>query len=251
MTIEEELKKQKIEFLMLMDTDPYEWAVDRAYKTLQRNLTGYAALAKELTKSPKEEAKKLLLKNIKAYFEELPQDFDKWHEGLMGLLCDSYKELPAFTYGTAQKWINITFKCLYAITDFSDLLRHPEIKASAFRDCHNPIDSYVIQNAADLKVGNGTDARFYFKAERGWKDETKWSQLRCYKKYLDMQNDLRQFAREFGLLGLDIDAFLWVDPKAKNENGESMREKKLSLFLKCFNDKKSFHYRKKGEKKNH
>ena len=207
MTKEEELKKQRIEFLMLMDTDPYQWAVDRAYLTFCRVLDGYTKWEKGNCKgeTPKQEGREKLLEEIEDYFKKPPQDFDEWHEDLASSLREKYKDfsvfteykgLSAFTYGCAQKWINMTFKCLYAITDFSDLLGHSEIKASAFRDCHIPIDKYVIENAEK-----------HLKVKCLW--NTKWSKLDSYDQYLGYEALLREKLPE-GTNLLDLDLALWV-----------------------------------------
>ena len=211
MTKEEGLR-QKIEFLMLMENDIYEWAVDRAYLTFCRVLDGYTKWEKENCKmdTPKKKARDLLRGKIGDYFKKPPQDFDKWHRDLATSLREEYKGFSAFTYGCAQKWINMAFKYLYAITDFSDLLHHPEIKVSVFRDCHNPIDNYVIENAEG-----------YLQVKPQWK--VKWSKLDSYDQYLKYEETLREkVPEEFNLLDLDFALWGKDDPEKVREGLERL-----------------------------
>ncbi len=219
MTIEEELKKQKIEFLMLMDTDPYEWAIDRAYLTFCRVLDGYTKWEKEKCKmdTPKKKARDLLRGKIEDYFQKPPQDFDKWHRDLATSLREEYKDFSApscgcaFTYGCAQKWINMTFKYLYAITDFSDLLKVPGIRKEAFQYCHIPLDSYVLKNATTV-----------LQLPPQW-GETPWSRLDNYDEYKAYEDRLRQYAEAHDVFPLDLDFALWAkEPEKARAELESL-----------------------------
>lgn len=88
--------------------------------------------------------------------------FDAWHKEMCGDLVDYYsvgkeKDPPAFSYGNAQKWLNMTIKYLYiyrALTDALSNLTQGQNEYRAFYDdlylrfehnFHIPIDSFIME----------------------------------------------------------------------------------------------------------
>ena len=79
-------------------------------------------------------------------------DFDEWHKSLCRALVEAYEEdfAERFTYGNAQKWINMTLK-------YADMLcplySHLPIEMPLWMDAiakhhanlHLPVDSYIIE----------------------------------------------------------------------------------------------------------
>ena len=76
------------------------------------------------------------VKRIKEY-----SDYDSWHESLCNSLVHEYSEVCSesesfFTYGNAQKWVNMTMKYLWLLKMLPDGVDQNNL--------HIPIDSYII-----------------------------------------------------------------------------------------------------------
>lgn len=86
-------------------------------------------------------------------------EFDEKHKNLCNDIVYAYKNIkrknsdePAFTYGNAQKWVNMTFKNLYVICGIIQVFDTTDDNMKAFRKqiletekfFHTPIDSYII-----------------------------------------------------------------------------------------------------------
>lgn len=88
--------------------------------------------------------------------DNIKESFDKWHKKL----CDNSKEksedsLP-FTYGNAQKWVNMTLKYLYLIDCICSEVCpdidcfHSLQNISAY--LHVPVDSYIIEKVWEMEM---------------------------------------------------------------------------------------------------
>ena len=95
-------------------------------------------------------------------------DYDKWHKEICREMTECYKTVKmkssqdnsAFTYGNAQKWLNMTIKYLFIVNSVMEMLG----AAKDFRDFyrskfkgfeghfHVPIDSYIIESLWDEKA---------------------------------------------------------------------------------------------------
>ena len=73
------------------------------------------------------------------------EDFDSWHFNISDEIRSIYqKKNISFTYGQAQKWINMMFKYLYILRDEGVL--------KILKYLHVPLDRYII-NAAYKEFG--------------------------------------------------------------------------------------------------
>lgn len=74
--------------------------------------------------------------------------FDELHEELCELFLSEAKKLgKTYTYGNAQKLINMTFKYLTCFKDYP-------VFASLFDYCHTPIDSIILEQFEAVGVPN-------------------------------------------------------------------------------------------------
>lgn len=133
-------------------------AIDKAYNdaTMQG---AYNALKKENADSIK-------LEDIKSYISEEINDLLKksqnyldWHNNICSNLVTRFEKVtridgdPAFTYGNAQKWINMTMKYLYILSEiFNEYEKDCDFVKKYYKkikDLDNefqvPIDSYIIE----------------------------------------------------------------------------------------------------------
>lgn len=171
--------------------DPIEAASNRAYRDMCRTLD-FKDITKNDKKNFKKEVKAILknimknkyknqnLKNIKNQDE-----FDIWHKGLCDNIIEKCKKIEKykkteegkeekiqFTYGQAQKWVNMTIKYLY-------ILEVEEYSFdSVFEYLHIPIDNYIFDAVEkELEIDRPVDA---------------WSRWDKYEEYLKYQKDIRE-----------------------------------------------------------
>ena len=89
-------------------------------------------------------------------------DYDKWHKAICDEMTECYKTVKmkssqdgsAFTYGNAQKWLNMTIKYLFIVNSVMEMLDAAKDFCDFYRDkfenfegyFHVPIDSYIIKS---------------------------------------------------------------------------------------------------------
>ena len=178
--------------------DWYEVAVRLAYTTFMRTLTGYAKIKH---KTRQVNASKYLRDRLEDYFKSYTvtsqADFDKWHMETCGNLIDKFGTWGVdskLTYGQSQKWINISFKYLYAFTLFGCCVKGfpSEIAVSKMEYCHLPLDNIVICNlsAKEIEELKKIDKKWKI-GEKSWTyDGRRWSKL-TESDYITIQEELR------------------------------------------------------------
>ena len=128
--------------------DKYKAAANRAYLDMNRTLRFDKKTDLDRDKL-RNDVVSLLKNEIIAFMKNKAfcrqEDFDSWHFNICGEIKSIYqKEDISFTYGQAQKWINMTFKYLY-------ILRNEEV-LKILKYLHVPLDRYII-NAAYKEFG--------------------------------------------------------------------------------------------------
>lgn len=123
-------------------TDPFEAASFHAYRDFNRTLR-FGDKGAETRKELRKQATAILRERIADIAEEThmtQEGFDEWHRETCSLVRQPYVAAGiAFTWGQAQKWLNMTIKYLYIVGSCSF--------DGVFRFCHIPIDNYVFQIA--------------------------------------------------------------------------------------------------------
>lgn len=104
--------------------------------------------------------------------------FDKWHDGICSKILKDYeginKDKERFSYGNAQKWVNMSLKNLYIISEIIDfflddtreMYRIILDKSDYF---HVPVDSYILKAAA--KKNNRKKNKYSLEEEIAIKEE--------------------------------------------------------------------------------
>lgn len=113
--------------------------------------------------------------------------FDKEHNQICEEIIKTYSEISEFTYGQAQKWLNMMLKYVLLIEGDSVLKSY----------LHIPIDSYIMQAVGSdnpklkqcLKLEcipqkNGTVGKYSENTSKPW---SKWN----YEEYIAFQNSIR------------------------------------------------------------
>lgn len=176
-------------------------AIDKAYNdaTMQG---AYNALKKENADSIKlEDIKSYISKEINDLLKK-SQNYLDWHNNICSDLVKRFEKVtridgnPAFTYGNAQKWINMTMKYLYILSEvyhaynsgcefdeYFDRIR------ALHKDLQIPVDSYIIESLwNDIKIDLPIATKKNFREEE-YKDNrakfwSKWNESE-YEKFRD------------------------------------------------------------------
>ena len=126
-----------------------------AYNALEKENAeeiDYNEVAQELEKA----IKKLLNDNSNSY--------EQWHKDICKELVECYEKVtsnnknPAFSYGNAQKWVNMTMKYLYILSEiFHDFNKdhnfenYYDIIQKLYKELQMPVDSFIIESVWDEK----------------------------------------------------------------------------------------------------
>lgn len=161
--------------------------VHHAYADLQRTLDGVGKF-----KNLKSEAASELSERfgqIRSASNPTQCYFDDWHRATCLSLKNLYarQDYNSFSFGHAQKWLNMTFKYIY-VTGSKRIFGFEHL----YDLCHVPLDKTVLEGLA----GHG-----FSELPCGW------SKLDDYDCYFDRQQWIR---RRFNLAPLDVEFYLWL-----------------------------------------
>lgn len=123
-------------------TDPFEAAAFRAYRDFNRTLrfgdidfNKRINLRKTVTEILRKQITELNNGDI-----DTQNKFDIWHKETCSMIRQPYNDAGInFSWGQAQKWLNMTIKYLYIVGDC-------DFKG-VFQFCHIPVDNYVFEIA--------------------------------------------------------------------------------------------------------
>ena len=170
--------------------DVYDAATSRAYRDLNRTIR-YNGMSDEKRKLLRADVSNLIknaINEIKT-LDFIDQNiFDTWHKLLSDEIIGKYQEQGInFSYGQAQKWINMTLKYLYII--------EPIQVEMLFQYCHVPLDNYVFEISEKI---------FGIK-----KPSVPWSRWSDYNnQYMEYQKSLRNSIKNIAPLRWEFRAWL-------------------------------------------
>lgn len=161
--------------------DTLEASIRAAYRDVCRTISGFS---KNINHDViLENVKKLLYKEVNLMLNnniKNQEDFDNWHKEFCDKLIKEFKN-QTFTYGQAQKWINMTLKNL-------SMLEHKKVR-NIYQFFHVPIDNYILKGANyNLRVP--------------------WSRLSNYDEYLEFQ---KYFRAKYNEIPLDKEFNMWLE----------------------------------------
>lgn len=201
-------------------------AIERAYKDATMMGAYNSLISKDNSnlKNKSNEAKEKAVQLLQGKFgisEKIVliaiNDFDTWHREVCESLVETYQEIKDennknfFTYGNAQKWLNMALKYLWLL----DML--PGGIDGAL--LHAPIDSYILQ-----KLENSIEN---ISAENGsykYNGET-WSQLSDYEHYIELQKTIRTLAKADGKSVIEWENEAWIEMAVARKNAEREKRK--------------------------
>lgn len=247
--------------------DALEAAINNAYGDMaSHTLIGFNNLEKgdEIKKDYRKTATKVIKEYIKEKLSgcKTDEDFIHWHSKLCKEIRVVYKEID-FTYGHAQKWINMTLKYLYMFYSVGesevgkDIFVNDEYKdldltyqldnntkaivEKTYKFYHVPLDNYILKRVYELKnifpesetlekVKINKDGTTY-KLKCGDKQYA-WSKLPFDDKeegceaYNSLQSALRDLAREQNKCALEWEFSNWIIGAVKEQYSKNRVKEK-------------------------
>jgi len=172
----------------------------RAYRDFNRTLHGFGEhLDKEDMKTKAAECLRKSLSDLTVKLpsrhEGLRDEFDRWHEETCGKIMDCFARFPAFSYGQAQKWLNMTIKYRWFFSESDPLNGY-------FGVAHVPVDDFVLRAAKARGIEPPTKAP--------------WSRWDA-SAYLTFQCCIRTHAAACGVAPLEIEHRWWMEMPAPQE----------------------------------
>jgi hypothetical protein len=170
----------------------------KAYLDLSRTLSG---IGKNMPEDDKRVYHNDIYELIENSIQELLDNetvtinsFDEWHKSTCEKMCQTSERLSIylnnekkFSYGQAQKWLNMTLKYMLVAEQWEKL----DVMRSYL---HVPVDSYIMENAClDLGVmiidGRSGELKPYSDYSKPW---STWE----YEEYIEFQERIRESLAE-------------------------------------------------------
>ena len=150
---------------------------------------------------------------------EQKDDYDDWHKRLCNKIISHYFEFgyPWFTYGKAQKWINMTMKYIMLYnSEYSEKLKE---YIPVF---HVPIDRYIAPSIAKMihYLPKDIETRQFGILDASFDSQKAnycWSKIDDYDDYLKCQIKLREALDPEGLPPLRWEFDEWIKAKREKE----------------------------------
>lgn len=168
------------------------------------------------------------------FLRELPvEDYDAAHKELCGKLELLYSgrttEDRGFTYGIAQKWVNMTMKYIFVLSTLIENKGFSTKYAAQLpeKEMHIPLDSYMLVYIAqkDTKKFVGSPCmKIPAKGENGGETyyssdkALAWSKYPDDKTYMKVQNGVREKMRSSWESPLDWEGPAWIEVAKKRSN---------------------------------
>jgi hypothetical protein len=208
-------KKENLEFLLnsyFGSGRTIETCAKRAYGDLGRTLSGMSKMSDEKKRAYRSAVHKFISDSIESLLKAnvtSQKAFDEWHgKACSGIIKISEKhKLPlnnGFTYGLAQKWLNMTLKYMLVMEQWN--AQSDPIK----KYFHVPVDSYIMQAASeDFKINlshRSGGERKYSTDSKGW---SKWDE----SEYTAFQVSLRKATKPKSPIEWEFPAWLRIKNK--------------------------------------
>ena len=195
----------------------------RAYRDLARTLR-YKYSSSELEDAKKDPDVAKFKKDCDSWVKEICEelinsiegfpkdgDFNQWHKDKCDELIkktkgkDLFKKDHSFTWGHAQKWLNMTLKYLWLM----DLL--PEEISP--RSLHVPIDSYILNALKEKPLFEGSIKASKYNGQA-------WSAM-SEDNYKQLQSEIRAMPKEENESPIEWEGRVWIKMANKGNSNKS------------------------------
>lgn len=230
--------------------------IDKAYQDAT-NEGAFNTLLKDESKEKIQVCKKNAEESIRELVRKCFSDdplYDEWHVDVCKKICNSYKDISEFTYGNAQKWINMTLKNLYIIGSLHRQI-YPKESAEMWKclidkapEFHIPIDNYILQavwenekigtpiilgrirNIKEFNCTNSDDYILIYKDGDTYRvsdvrecPKYTWSQIPCYNLYKKIQSVLNDACGNKNTLDWENDTWIEIAYNRRKPNKKTQQ----------------------------
>ena len=143
--------------------------------------------------------------------------FDTWHESKCAQIIDQMNApygdgkkgfLKArFTYGQAQKWVNMTLKYLWLLDMLPNGLSEAEL--------HVPVDSFILEALKETQQFNTEGNKITGSGESYYYNGEAWSAISESKNYKKLQDRIRDIAKKQGISPIQWEGPAWIEVAKK------------------------------------
>ena len=146
--------------------------------------------------------------------------FDAWHESKCAQIIDRMNApygdgnkvfLKArFTYGQAQKWVNMTLKYLWLLDMLPNGLSEAEL--------HVPVDSFILEALKGTQLFNTEGNKITGSGESYYYNGEAWSAISEPKNYKKLQDGIGDIAKKQGISPIQWEGSAWMDVAKKRSS---------------------------------
>lgn len=137
----------------------------------------------------------------KYYFDKLTEMSEK-DETIYDFFSREDKEEKYFTIGNAQKWVNMTMKNLYVLSEYFEL----DFNEDIWKYIHIPIDNKVLKKVREKGITyiNRNSDNYYIKIDN---NDYSWSNIRYYKHYFKLHEDIKKLIKDKSPIEWECEVF--------------------------------------------
>lgn len=153
--------------------------------------------------------------------------FDAWHESKCAQIIDRMNApygdgnkvfLKArFTYGQAQKWVNMTLKYLWLLDMLPNGLSEAEL--------HVPVDSFILEALKGTQLFNTEGNKITGSGESYYYNGEAWSAISEPKNYKKLQDGIGDIAKKQGISPIQWEGPAWIKVAQQRNEKEETRKK--------------------------
>ena len=153
--------------------------------------------------------------------------FDAWHESKCAQIIDRMNApygdgnkvfLKArFTYGQAQKWVNMTLKYLWLLDMLPNGLSEAEL--------HVPVDSFILEALKGTQLFNTEGNKITGSGEAYYYNGEAWSAISEPKNYKKLQDGIGDIAKKQGISPIQWEGPAWIKVAQQRNEKEETRKK--------------------------
>lgn len=162
-------------------------------------------------------------------YECVDGQFGLWHkakcEEIMGTMNTAIFQddslilkSNSFTYGLAQKWVNMTLKYLWLLDMLPNGLSEAEL--------HVPVDSFILEALKETQQFNTEGNKITGSGESYYYNGEAWSAISDPENYKKLQKEIRDIAKEQGISPIQWEGPVWIKVAQNRETRKKEQERK-------------------------
>lgn len=122
-----------------------------------------------------------------------------------------------FTYGQAQKWVNMTLKYLWLLDMLPNGLSEAEL--------HVPVDSFILEALKETQQFSTEGNRITGSGESYYYNGEAWSAISDSKNYKKLQDGIRDIVKEQGIFPIQWEGPAWIEVAKQRDKIKAAKQK--------------------------